>query len=48
MKAYADDLCQRVATACASGQFTIGQVANRFEVSGSFVNKLLERQRTSG
>lgn len=48
MQAYSDDLRQRVAATCASGQFTIEQVASRFVVSVSFVNKLLRRQRTSG
>ena len=48
MQAYSDDLRQRVASAYATGQFTIGQVASRFAVSTSFVNKLLKRQRTTG
>ena len=48
MQAYSDDLRQRVAAAYASGQYTIGQVASRFAVSTSFVDKLLKRQRTSG
>ncbi|TGE14138.1 IS630 transposase-related protein [Hymenobacter elongatus] len=48
MQAYSDDLRQRVAAAYATGQFTIGQVASRFAVSTSFVEKLLKRQRTSG
>jgi transposase len=48
MEAYSDDLRERVATACATGQFTIPQVASRFAVSVSFVNKLLRRQRISG
>ena len=48
MQAYSDDLRQRVAAAYASGQFTIEEVAGRFTVSVSFVNKLLKRQRTTG
>lgn len=48
MQAYSDDLRQRVAAACASGQFTLEEVANRFAVSVSFVHKLLKRQRTTG
>ena len=48
MQAYSNDLRQRVAAAYATGQFTIGQVASRFAVSTSFVEKLLQRQRTSG
>ena len=48
MRAYSDDLRERVAAAYATGQFTIDQVASRFAVSTSFVEKLLRRQRTSG
>lgn len=48
MQAYSDDLRQRVAAAHATGQFTISQVASRFSVSTSFVEKLLKRQRTTG
>jgi transposase len=48
MQAYSEDLRKRVVTAYATGQFTISQVATRFGVSVSFVDKLLKRQRTSG
>lgn len=48
MRAYSNDLRERVAAAYATGQFTIGQVASRFSVSTSFVEKLLKRQRASG
>lgn len=48
MKAYSDDLRARVLAAYAVGDCTIPQVAARFRVSESFVNKLLRRQRTSG
>jgi transposase len=48
MQAYSNDLRERVVAAYASGQFTIGQVASRFAVSVSFVDKLLKRKRTSG
>ncbi|AMJ66207.1 hypothetical protein [Hymenobacter sp. PAMC 26628] len=48
MQVHSDDLRQRVAAAYATGQFTIGQVASRFAVSTSFVEKLLQRQRISG
>jgi transposase len=48
MQAYSDDLRERVVAAYATGQFTISQVASRFAVSVSFVDKLLKRQRTSG
>ncbi|WP_345060074.1 hypothetical protein, partial [Hymenobacter glaciei] len=42
------DLRERIAAACASGDSSLGQVAARFSVSLSFVNKLRQRQRTSG
>jgi transposase len=48
MKPYSDDLRERVAAACAAGDSTRGQVAARFRVSLSFVNKLLQRQRAGG
>ena len=48
MQAYSIDLRERVAAAYATGEFTIPQVASRFAVSVSFVNKLLQRQRRSG
>ncbi|GAC1603634.1 MAG: hypothetical protein NVS3B25_32420 [Hymenobacter sp.] len=48
MQAYSTDLRERVAAAYATGEFTIPQVASRFAVSVSFVNKLLRRQRSSG
>ncbi|MGI4832709.1 MAG: hypothetical protein ACRYFK_04530 [Janthinobacterium lividum] len=48
MQAYSDDLRERVVAAYATGQWSIGQVASRFAVSISFVDKLLKRQRISG
>lgn len=48
MKAYSDDLRQRVAAACAVPGRSLPQVAAQFAVSLSFVEKLLRRQRTSG
>jgi transposase len=48
MKPYSEDLRERIAAACAAGNSSLGQVAARFSVSLSFVNKLLKRQRTSG
>ncbi|MGI4867116.1 MAG: hypothetical protein ACRYFZ_24575 [Janthinobacterium lividum] len=48
MKPYSADLRERIAAACAAGDSSLGQVATRFSVSLSFVNKLLKRQRTSG
>lgn len=48
MKAYSLDLRQRVAAACAEPGATHPAVAARFCVSVSFVEKLLQRQRTNG
>lgn len=48
MKAYSQDLRERVAAACAQPGAKIHEVAARFSVSISFVDKLLCRQRTSG
>lgn len=47
MKAYSNDLRERVAAACAVPGAKIYQVAASFSVSISFVDKLLHRQRTS-
>ncbi|RZK90968.1 MAG: transposase [Hymenobacter sp.] len=46
MKAYSDDLRQRVAAACAVPGRSLPQVAAQFAVSLSFVEKLRRRQRT--
>ena len=48
MKAYSLDLRERVAAACQQPGRTIGAVAAQFSVSVFFVQKLLQRQRTSG
>ena len=48
MKAYSLDLRERVAAACQRPSRTIGAVAAQFSVSVSLVEKLLQRQRTSG
>ncbi len=48
MKAYSNDLRERVAAACQQAGRTIGEVAAQFSVSDSFVRKLRRRQRTSG
>lgn len=46
-KAYSMDLRKRVIEGCDEGQ-TIAQVAKRFRVSTSFVEKLQQRRRESG
>ena len=48
MKAYSLDLRERVAAACQQPGRNLGAVAAQFSVSVSFVEKFLQRQRTSG
>ena len=48
MKAYSNDLRERVAAACAEPGASQSAVAARFCVSVSFVEKLRQRQRASG
>ncbi len=48
MQAYSLDIRQRVVEAYENGVETIFEVAERFEVSDSFIKKLLRRKRTTG
>jgi len=48
MQAYSLDLRERVVAAYENGVETILEVAERFEVSDSFIKKLLRRKRTTG
>ena len=48
MQAYSQDLHECVANACAQPGRTIAQVAAALSVSTAFVNKCLQRQRTTG
>lgn len=48
MRPFSNDLRQRVLEAALSGELTQVQVAQRFSVSLSFVEKLLHRHRTTG
>jgi len=48
MQAYSLDLRERVVSAYENGIETILEVAERFEVSDSFIKKLLRRKRTTG
>ena len=48
MQAYSLDLRERVVAAYENGVETILEVAGRFEVSDSFIKKLLHRKRTTG
>lgn len=48
MDAYAMDLRERVVRACDEGLETREEIAERFDVSTSFIRKLLRRRRESG
>ena len=48
MKAYSIDLRQKIIEACQRGQATQRTIAEVFGVSVSFVEKLLQRYRTTG
>ena len=48
MQAYSLDLRQRVVSAYENGLETIQEVAERFEVSRSFIKKMLARKRSTG
>ncbi len=48
MQAYSLDLRERVVSAYENGIETILEVAERFEVSDSFIKKLLRRKRATG
>ncbi len=48
MQAYSLDLRERVVSAYENGVETILEVAERFEVSDSFIKKLLRRKRVTG
>jgi len=48
MQAYSLDLRERVVSAYENGVETILEVAERFNVSDSFIKKLLRRKRTTG
>ena len=48
MRAYSQDLRERVVAACQQPGRTIGQVAAQFSVSDSFVRKLRRHQRLTG
>lgn len=48
MKAYSDDLRERVIQAATCGAYTQAEVAEQYAVSLSFVEKLTRRWRTTG
>lgn len=48
MKTYSMDLRQRVADACDEGFDTRAEIAERFQVSESWIRRLLQRRRETG
>ena len=48
MKTYSTDLRERVVAACDAGDATREQIAARFEVSVSWIRKLISRRRQTG
>ena len=48
MKPYSEDLRQKIIDAYMKGQESIRQLAQRFKVSRSFVQKLLKRYQQTG
>jgi transposase len=48
MKPYSPDLRRRIVAALEAGEETQSEIAERFQVSRSFVEKLWARWRTSG
>ena len=48
MKAYSQDLRQRILDTVQRGDGTLGQIARRFLVSVSFITRLLQRHRSTG
>ena len=48
MRAYSLDLRERVVSAYQNGAGSIREVSEQFQVSGSFLKKMLARQRATG
>lgn len=48
MQAYSLDFRQKIVSAYENGLETILEVAERFEVSPSFIKKILARKRSTG
>ena len=48
MKAYSQDLRERVARACDEGRGTRRQIADLFGVSTAWIRRLLQRRRQTG
>ena len=48
MRAYSNDLRQRVVAACDARDGTRGEIATRFSVSVAWIRRLLQRRRETG
>ena len=48
MRAYSEDLRQRVVEACDEGVLTRQEIAEHFAVSSAWIRRLLQRRRESG
>lgn len=48
MKPYSEDLRHRVVQACDEGMLTRDEIAEQFQVSASWIRRLLQRRRETG
>jgi transposase len=48
MKPYSEDLRQRVVAACDEGELSRAEIADQFQVSASWIRRLLQRRRETG
>ena len=48
MRPYSEDLRQRVVQACDDGLLTRDEIAEQFQVSTSWIRRLLQRRRETG
>ena len=48
MRAYSEDLRQRVVQACDEGSLTRQEIAKHFDVSTAWIRRLLQRRRETG
>ena len=48
MKAYSYDLRERVVAACDAGELTREEISEQFQVSTSWIRRLLQRRRETG
>ena len=48
MRAYSNDLRERVVSACDAGELTREEIADQIQVSTSWIRRLLQRRRETG